>query len=168
MPTSDLYIGQPKAKPGASPDHDKAWAVLSTLGIFLVLVGLVDIALALLAPEPGDPAWRFSVAALLIGGLPLPSLGVVAGLVAALARGARAASRAWGVVCLLFALLILLALIALFLALPEVQAVTPVEGAADLSRTVTRTALVGGVFLLLHLYAGARGLFHRPNTAVAG
>ena len=164
MAPPELYVGQAKSNPPAAPDPMQVWAPAQVLGVFLLLAGVIDLGLALLSPAPAEPSWRFATVALLIGGLPLPTLGLLAGVMASIATGHRLRSRIWGVLCLLFSVTVAVGLVAFILALPEIRALTPVESLADLDRTATRTVAVGLVFLLLLGYAGLKGVSYTPNT----
>ncbi len=164
MAQPELYVGQAQSNPAGAPDPIRVWAPAQVLGVFLLLAGVIDIALAVLSPAPADPNWRFATVALLIGGLPLPTLGLLSGVMASIATGHRLRSRIWGALCLLVSVALVLGLMAFILALPDVRAVTPVESLADLEKTATRTVAVGLVFLLLLGYAGLKGLWYTPNT----
>ena len=161
MAPPELYVGQAKLDPSPVGDPARAWSTAQLLGVFLLLAGVIDLALAMLSPAPGDPLWRFATTALLIGGLPLPTIGLMAGVMASIATGKPVRAKVWGGISILFAIGVAVGLVALLMALPEVRTQTPAEAMADLNRTTTRTIAVGFVFIALLGYSGFKGVLYK-------
>jgi hypothetical protein len=140
----------------SGPDHRPLWRAIRPIAAAFVLMGVADILLAFYPARFGDVAWRFVGFSSVIRGLPLVTLGAVGGLVASLVieRGAKA----WGVLNLLLAVGVL-ACLALFLAaISGTMAAVPQESKLEVTKAIWRTALLGTLYVAIHLRAAGAGL----------
>ncbi len=89
------------------PAPDFGWQLIGVLGAVFVVLGLLDIALAWYPIHFGNPDWEFGTVASTLDSLPVTVMGFGLLLGAAVARGWRAGVRAWSIVFLVLAALIL-------------------------------------------------------------
>jgi hypothetical protein len=151
-------MGGPQVIVGQNrPSHEPAridpmlgWGAVRTLAVLFVLAGLIDIAIAFYPPRFSEKAWLFGVLGGVIGGLPVLSLGLAGGLIAAITLKAPKATTILGVLNALLALLILIGLVLYLGALGEVRRNAAVELLPTITKSTVRTVLSGLLFLLLH------------------
>jgi ABC-type uncharacterized transport system permease subunit len=162
-------MGGPQVIVGQNrPSHEPSrvdpllgWSAVGTLAILFVLAGLVDISIAFYPPRFSEKAWLFGVLGGVIAGLPVLSLGLAGGLIAAISLKAPTRTKVLGVLNALLALLILVGLVLYLGALTEVRRNAPVELLPTISKNTVRTTLAGALFFALH--ATAFWVSRRPN-----
>ena len=169
-------MGGPQVIVGQNrPSHEPSridpmlgWGAIRTLAVLFTLAGLVDIAIAFYPPRFSDKAWLFGVLGGVIGGLPVLSLGLAGGLVAAISLKASTPTKVLGVLNGLLALVILVGLVLFLGALTEVRRSAPVELLPTITKNTIRTTVSGVLFLALHATAfrvsRRSNMFGGPNT----
>jgi hypothetical protein len=164
-----VIVGQERPKEHASRvDPVMGWGAVKLLAFLFICVGTADIALAFYPPRFSDKGWLFGVLGGVVGGLPVLSLGLTGALIAALTLRSRRWSSIMSVLNGLLALLIVVSLVLFAGTLETARRTAPATMQMAIARTVVRTFLLGGIFLVLHLTAaviGSRGrLSAPPNT----
>ena len=162
-------MGGPQVIVGQSRPRDEpsrvdpllGWSAVRTLAILFVLAGLTDIAIAFYPPRFSEKAWLFGVLGAVISGLPVLSLGLTGGLVAAISLKAPRTTKFLGLANGLLALLLVVGLVLYFGALGEVRRSAAVEILPTITRNTVRTMLAGTLYLVLH--ATAFWVSRRPN-----
>lgn len=157
-----VIVGQ--NRPAHEPsriDPILGWSAIRTLAILFVLAGLVDIAVAFYPPRFSEKAWLFGVLGGVLGGLPVLSLGLAGGLIAAISLKAQKTTKVLGLLNLLLAVLILIALVLFLGAIGEVRRNAAVELLPTITKNTVRTVFSGLLFLALH--ATAFWVSRRPN-----
>jgi uncharacterized membrane protein len=162
MSGPQVIVGQnrPRDEP-SRVDPLLGWSAVRTLAILFVLAGLTDIAIAFYPPNFSEKAWRFGVLSGVIGGLPVLSLGLTGGLVAAISLKAQRTTKVLGLANGVLALLILVGLVLFLGALGEVRRSAAVELLPTITRNTVRTAFAGTMYFVLH--ATAFWVSRRPN-----
>jgi len=168
MAGPQMIISTEKAREHLRTGSRMGWGAVKALALLFVCIGAADIGLAFYAPHFDDKGWLFGVLGGVIGGLPVLSLGLSGGLIAALSLRSRGWTLLLGVLNAVLALLIVGALYFFAGTLEEARRAAPVGMQMAIARTTIRTFLVGGLFSLLHIAAAVlsvRGfLSASPNT----
>lgn len=126
------------------------WTALRVVALLFICIGTADIALAFYPPQFENPSWIFGVLGGAIGGLPVLSLGISAGVLAGLTLQRRGWTVLLGILSALLALLIAAGTLVFFQNIEEARRTAPVGMQLGISRTVLRTFLLGGLFFVLH------------------
>ena len=148
-----VIVGQDKSKE-FRVNPRLGWTAVRVLALLFLCIGIADITLAFYPPQFQNPTWVFGVLGGAIGGLPVLSLGLTGGVIAGLTLRARGWAAFMGILNLLLALLILVGLYFFFQTVEEARRAAPVGMQLGISRTIVRTYLLGGLFLLLHAVSG--------------
>lgn len=148
-----VIVGQDKSRE-LRVNPRLGWAAVRVLAFLFLCIGVADISLAFYPPQFDNPTWKFGVLGGAIGGLPVLSLGLTGGVIAGLTLRARGWTVLLGVLNLLLALLIGVGLFMFFQTVEEARRTAPVGMQLGISRTILRTYLLGGLFVLLHLISG--------------
>jgi hypothetical protein len=151
--TGPVIVGQDRSKE-LRVNPRLGWAAVRALALLFLCIGVADLSLAFYPPQFDNPAWTFGVLGGAIGGLPVLSLGITGGVIAGLTLKARSWTVFLGILSLLLALAILGGLFVFFQTVEEARRAAPVGMQLGISRTVIRTYLLGGLFLILHLLTG--------------
>jgi ABC-type uncharacterized transport system permease subunit len=155
--------------PIAATAPQTAWKALGRVGLLLAIIGGIDIVLHWYPAHFRSPEWEFGTVATTFASLPLVTLGLVAGLASALARGVRGGISVMAIVFTLMAVfsigMLLLFASDVPLALKAVQQPGVQAGAAtEIKKTIARAGLMGLGFLVIYVYGSAlsfRYLFRR-------
>lgn len=128
-------------------DREVAWRLLYVPAWLFVVVGGVDSILTWFPANFGVTEWEFGTVTASLNGLPLPVLGLVLLLTAALASGRLTLARVIMVLMLVIALLVLGMLMLYLLTLP--QAVRAAAEASDIARVGLKKAMIKSVVQLI-------------------
>jgi len=146
-----------------------AWRALGRVGLLLAIIGGIDIVLHWYPSHFKSPEWEFGTVATTFASLPLVTMGLVAALASALARGVRGGISVMAVVLTVMSVLSL-GMLLLFasdvpLALRAVRQPGVQPGAlTEMEKTIIRAGLMGLGFLTVYVYGAAlsfRYLFRR-------
>lgn len=133
-----------------------AWKALGRVGLLLAAIASVDIVLRWIPTSFRSPEWEFGTVAMTFGSLPLVTLGLVAGLGSAMARGERRTVSVLSAIYCVMAVFVVAALL-LFgsdvpVALSALKNNMPVEAAREVKRTIARTLAMGVGFAVIYVY----------------
>lgn len=148
------------------PDSHAAWRWIGWFSLLLALAGIADWVLAWIPMRFGTPEWEFGTIVSSMSGLPLLTMGFAGLLGSAVARGVRWQVRLMSMIVILFALLILAALVIFALDVPI--ALRTVQGPAHLGilKATAKTVALGVIFSVGYLVAGIGALrFSRGRPA---
>jgi hypothetical protein len=149
-------------RPIGSTAPQTAWRALGRVGLVLAVIASVDVLLRWFPPAFKSPEWEFGTVAMTFASLPLVTVGLVAALASAMARGARTSvSVMVGVFCVMS--LFVVAALLLFasdvpIALSAMKNNMPVEAARELKRTVARSIVMGVGFAVIYVYGSVVSL----------
>jgi hypothetical protein len=96
-----------KARSILPPSPESGWALLGGIGLLFVLVAGVDLALAWYPVNFGNAEWEFGTVSTTLENLPLLALGLALAFGAAVARGIRTSIRAYAIIFVLLALVLI-------------------------------------------------------------
>ena len=165
MTRDKVLMGRPAGPESlAISSPTSAWRWLGWFALSLAIVGIADWLLAWFPLALGNPEWEFGTVVSTFSGLPLITMGF-AGLVAsAMARGIRWQLVAVGSLMLLWAVLVIGALVIFLLDIPV--ALRAVQGPARLGilKAIVKTALLGVVFTTVYVIGGIAALRRKPTT----
>lgn len=123
------------------PAPGVGWQLLGGVGVVFVVVGGADLLLAVLPTGFGNPEWEFGTVTSVLDGMPVPTLGLVAVLAAARARGSRLA-RVVAVLLGLLALAVVAAAVLYATTVPiALRSVTEPVVRTGLLKAVAKTAV---------------------------
>ena len=150
-----------------------AWRLLGQFGVLLAVIGWIDIALHWYPLVSGSPEWEFGTIAATFAGLPLPTMGVIAALAAAMARAVKVnvtvLTVVQGLIVLFLAGCMIVFLLDIPLALRAVAAPgVPVQAVTEMKRTIVRALVMGVGFGAVYLYGtivSTRFLLRRVKDA---
>jgi hypothetical protein len=128
-------------------DQDTAWRLLFVPGWLFVVVGGIDSLLTWFPANFGQAEWEFGTVTASLNGLPLPLLGLVLVLTAAIALGRLALARVVLVLLLLAALAVLGMLGLYLLTLP--QALRATAEASDIARVGLKKSIIKSAVQLI-------------------
>jgi hypothetical protein len=118
----------------------------------LAFVGGLDVGLRWYPAVFRSTEWEFATIAITVASLPLLSIGIVALLMSALARDLRGLVGATGAVFGLLAAMLVGVLILFGLDVPiALRAVAAPGPRTEIMKTIARTVLMGGAFLVLYI-----------------
>jgi hypothetical protein len=151
-----------------APDTRTAWKWVGWFGLMLATVGLSDFALAWYPMNWGSPEWEFATVTSSYSGLPLPTMGLIALMASAVARGVRWQVMAFSIGLIAWSLVLVLGF-TLFLttvpvALGAVQGI-PLLG---IKKAVVKTTILTVAFAGSYLVAGIVGIRHLRRSNRAG
>jgi len=149
-----------KAAGPIAPDTKTAWKWIGWFGLVLAIVGLWDFALTWYPMNWGSLEWEFATVAASYSGLPLPTMGLIALMASAIARGVRWQIVLMSVGLIAFAITLLIGFI-LFLTTAPI-ALRSVEGVAlvGIKKVIAKTTMLAVMFPTAYLVAGIVGLRH--------
>ena len=143
--------------PITSAAPQTAWRALGRVGLLLAVMASVDILLRWYPTSFRSPEWEFGTVAMTFASLPVVTVGLVAGLASAMARGERGGVAVLaGIFCLVS--VILVACLLLFASdVPVALSAlknnnVPIEGARELKRTIARSVVMGVGFAVIYVY----------------
>ena len=157
---SKIITGTPTRSRSVVPDVPRAWRWAGLFSLVLLLAGLGDWAIALVPFHLGTLEWEFGTITALFAGLPLVTIGFAGVLAASIARGVRWQTVATAVTILMFALLIIGALVIFLLDVPV--ALQSVQGVAllGIKKAIAKNVLFGLLFFAAYFWAGVAALRH--------
>lgn len=166
MAGPQVIVGQERPKEYVSRvDPTLGWGAVRMLAAAFILIGLADISIAFYQPRFDDKSWVFGVLASVIGGLPILSLGLTGGLVAAITLRSRSWTLVLGTLNAVLAVLIVFGLVMFGGAIEEARRNSPVAMHTGIDRSVLRTFMLGALFLLLHVIATVAALRSRVSES---
>ena len=139
-----------------------AWKALGRVGLLLAVIASVDILLRWFPTAFRSPEWEFGTVAMTFASLPVVTVGLVAGLASAMARGERGSAAVLSAVfCVMSVFLI--ACLLLFasdvpVALAALKNNVPIEGAREMKRTIARSLVMGAGFIVIYVYGSVVSL----------
>jgi hypothetical protein len=146
--TEQRVLARDKGKGATSvvPDPNTAWRWIGWFGLVLAIVGLWDFALAWYPTNWGAPEWEFGTVTASYSGLPLPTMGLIAMMASALARGVRWQVVLMSVGLLAFAVALLLGFLLFLTDVPV--ALRAVEGVPllGIKKAVAKTTVLALAF----------------------
>jgi hypothetical protein len=143
------------------PAPDFGWELLGWVGGVLLISGLVDIGIAVYPTMFGNPNWEFGTIGSALNGLTIPMLALALLLGAAVARGWQLGMRVWGIIAIVFAVLILAAAVIWALNLPLAFKTVQVPAARlGLKKSVAKTVAQAILYPVAFLWIGWQGFRH--------
>ncbi len=143
------------------PAPDFGWKLLGWVGGVLLIVGLIDLGLAMYPPMFGNPNWEFGTVSAQLNSLPVPMLGLALLLGAAVARGWILGTRVWAIVGIVMAVLILAAAVIWALNLPlAFRSVQEPAARLGLKKSVAKSVAQAILYPVAFLWIGWQGLRH--------
>jgi len=133
-----------------------AWKALGRVGLLLAAIASVDILLRWFPTAFRSPEWEFGTVAMTFASLPVVTVGLVAGLASAMARGERGSATVLAAIfCVMSVFLV--ACLLLFasdvpVALAALKNNMPIEAAREVKRTITRSVVMGVGFSVIYVY----------------
>jgi hypothetical protein len=142
-----------------------AWTLLGWFGLVATLVGAFDIALAWYPWQAGNPAWEFGIINLTVWSLPFPTTGLMLLLASGLALEKTWQVRLAVAALLVFAVIILGALVLYALAIPVALQGAPDPVQLNVRKSVLKTVLLGIAFPTLYIVVATAALRQRRKGA---
>jgi hypothetical protein len=143
------------------PAPDFGWKLLGWVGGVLLIVGLIDLGLAMYPPMFGNPNWEFGTVGSQLNSLPVPMLGLALLLGAAVARGWILGTRVWAIVGIVMAVLILAAAVIWALNLPlAFRSVQEPAARLGLKKSVAKSIAQAIPYPVAFLWIGWQGFRH--------
>jgi hypothetical protein len=143
------------------PAPDFGWKLLGWVGGVLLIIGLIDLGLALYPPMFGNPNWEFGTVSAQLNSLPVPMLGLALLLGAAVARGWVLGMRVWAILGIVLAVLILAAAVLWALNLPlAFRSVQEPAARLGLKKSVAKSVAQAILYPVAFLWIGWQGLRH--------
>ncbi len=162
MPERQVLVqeGAKKRDRVLAPDIGTAWRWIGWFGLVLAVVGLADFALAWYPMNWGSPEWEFGTVTASYSGLPLPTMGLLALIASAVARGMRWQIVVLAVGLLGFALLLYVGFAVFLTTVP--MALGAVEGVPQLGikKAIVKTTVLALAFPGSYVVAGWLALRH--------
>jgi len=150
-------------KPPLSPTL--GWELLGWAGLAFLVVGGLDLLMGWVPLRLGNPEWEFATVSRTFDNLPITVLGLTMLLASVAARNIEWAMRATGLVALLLAAFLLLALVVYALDIPlAFRVVTLPAPRSGLKRAVLKAAVQGTLYPLALVAIGVKGI--RPTLRV--
>ena len=133
-----------------------AWKALGRVGLLLAAMASVDILLRWFPTSFRSPEWEFGTVAMTFASLPVVTVGLVAGLASAMARGERGGVAVLAAVFCVMSV-ILVACLLLFgsdipVAMSALKNNMPIEAAREVKRTIARSIVMGLGFAVIYVY----------------
>ena len=145
-----------------------AWRPLGWFGLLFVIVGFADMALVWYPLRPGNPSWEFGAVDLSFSTLPLITIGVGAGMAAALARGRTGIAAAYAVLCLLIGMVCIGGYLLLLSDVPLALRNSPLELLTGVKKAIARNTVFGVAFTTAYFGAGIAVLRHLRASSKDG
>lgn len=151
-------------RPMLRPDADQAWRWIGWFSLALAAAGLGDWIIAWVPLRLGTPEWEFGTIVSSFAGLPLVTMGFAGLFGSAAARGIRWQLRLVGAIVLVWAVMIVAALLVFLLDVP--LALQSVQGAAQMGiiKATVKTAMLGVLFTTVYVVI-AIGALRRSSAA---
>lgn len=163
LKTADLESRPGPKKPSLSPTL--GWDLLGWAGLAFFLVGGLDLAMGWVPLRLGNPEWEFATVSRTFDNLPITVLGLTMLLASVAARGIEWAMRAAGLVALLLAAFLFLALVVYALDIPlAFRVVTLPAPRMGLKRAVLKAVVQGTLYPTVLVAIGLKGI--RPTMRV--
>jgi len=139
-----------------------AWRALGRVGLLLAVIASVDVVLRWFPTAFRSPEWEFGTVAMTFASLPLVTVGLVAGLGSAMARGERMTAAVLAAVFCVMSVFVVAALL-LFasdvpVALSALKNNMPIEAAREVKRTIARSVVMGVGFAVIYVYGSVVSL----------
>ena len=137
-----------------------AWRTLGRVGLVLAVVAGFDIALRWYPLSLRSPEWEFGTVAMTFASLPLVTVGLVAGLASAMARGARVGTAVMAGIFCMMALFVVAAMLLFVsdvpLALSAVASQNaPAAAMLEMKRTIARSVVMGVGYVVIYVHGSA-------------
>ena len=143
-----------------TPDGATAWRWVGWFGLLLFVAGLGDFVIAWVPMRLGSPEWEFGTVASTLAGLPLATMGLAGLLGSAVARGKLGLTRAWGLVVLVWAAVVLGSYVLFLLDVPVALRAVSGEALLGIKKAIVKTTLLAVVFGAGYLVAGFGAIRH--------
>jgi hypothetical protein len=148
--------------PISSTAPKTAWKALGRVGLLLAAMASVDVLLRWYPTSFRSPEWEFGTVAMTFASLPVVTVGLVAGLASAMARGERGSASVLSAVFCVMSVVVVACLL-LFasdvpVALTALKNPMPVEAAREVKRTIARTVVMGVGFAVIYVYGSVVSL----------
>lgn len=141
-----------------APDVHQAWRWVGWFGLVLALAGVGDWMLAWVPPRFGNPEWEFGTTVASISGLPLVAMGLAGILGSSVARGVRWQVISASAFVLVFAAIILAALVLFALDIPFALAAVSGPAKVGILKAIAKTLGLGVLFAVAFVVAGVGSL----------
>jgi len=134
-----------------------AWRALGRVGLVLAVIASVDILSRWYPTHFRSPEWEFGTVSMTFASLPLVTMGLIAGLASAMARGERTSVSVLAAVFCVMSVFVVAALL-LFgsdvpLALGALKTNNvSIEAAREMKRTIARSVVMGVGFAVIYVY----------------
>lgn len=151
---------------GRGSDVRLAWAAVPLFGALLAAAGIIEVCFAVLPLRGAASPVIFAVLSGAAGGFATLAVGLVGGMVAALALGRRAWASGFLVANTLVVFAVLAGVVGYLGAVSEVRTQIPPAGQAEVTLAVVRTLLLAAVSVTTHGLAVIWGL--RAGRSAAG
>lgn len=137
-----------------APSSERGWSILGWFGLLLLLMGLGDIGSNLYQPSFGSAQWEFTTIAMVLGALPLVTIGLAALSASFVARGIRWGAVTLGVVLVVFGIAVALTYLVFLSDVPlALQSSAGRPAAVMIRRVVIRASILGLGFSVGYLAA---------------
>lgn len=158
-----LQADRKALSPITSAAPQTAWRALGRVGLVLAVVAGFDIALRWYPLSLRSPEWEFGTVAMTFASLPLVTVGLVAGLASAMARGARVTAAVMAGVFCMMALFVVAALLLFMSDVPlalsaVVSQNAPAAAILEMKRTIARSFVMGAGFAVIYVYGSVVSL----------
>jgi len=140
--------------PIGSTAPQTAWRALGRVGLILAVIAGFDIALRWYPTSFRSPEWEFGTVAITFASLPLVTVGLVAALASAMARGARGSATVMAAIFCMMALFVVAALLLFGSDIPLALSALATQKAPDgamleMKRTIARSVVMGVGFAVI-------------------
>ena len=138
-----------------------AWRALGRVGLVLAVVAGFDIVLRWYPASFRSPEWEFGTVAMTFASLPLVTVGLVAGLASAMARGEKVGTTAMATIFCMMSLFVVAALLLFASDIPlalKAVAGQNVAAALEMKRTIARSLVMGVGFAVIYVYGSVVSL----------
>lgn len=134
-----------------------AWKALGRVGLMLAAIAAVDILLRWYPTAFRSPEWEFGTVAMTFASMPVVTVGLVAGLGSAMARGERGMVSVLAAIFCVTSVFLVAALLLFASDVPVALAALknnnmPVEAAREVKRTIARSVVMGVGFAVIYVY----------------
>jgi hypothetical protein len=148
--------------PISSAAPQTAWRALGRVGVVLAVIAGFDIILRWYPTSFRSPEWEFGTIAMTFASLPLVTVGLVAGLASAMARGVRVSTTVMSAIFCMIALFVIASLL-LFasdapLALRAIANQNNIAATLEMKRTIARALVMGVGYAVIYVYGSVVSL----------
>jgi hypothetical protein len=134
-----------------------AWKALGRVGLMLAAMASVDILLRWFPTAFRSPEWEFGTVAMTFASLPVVTVGLVAGLGSAMARGERGSVTVLATIFCVMSVFLVAALLLFASDVPVALSALknnnlPIEAGREVKRTIARSVVMGVGFAVIYVY----------------